>query len=83
MLVAFHEVGLPLAAMRTMRFVSVVAPSIPLDKSAAWFNLLINPLFAAVAAAAWGLIFYAAFGPGSGESPKYLIEDELSTQKSA
>lgn len=82
-LVAFREVGLELAAMRTMRFVSVVAPSIPSRESIAWFNLLINPLLAAVVAAAWGLIFYAAFGPGSGESPKYLIEDGRSEQKSA
>ena len=82
LLVAFDEFGLHLLAMRTMRLFWAHAPGIPVEKSVAWFNFLCSPLYSVVAAAAWGLIFYAAFGEGSGAKPTYLNEDERSAKES-
>ncbi len=41
---------------------------------------LMHRLFEAIA---WGLILYAAFGPGSGPTSRYLIEDDPDNADSA
>ncbi|MBC8112912.1 MAG: hypothetical protein H7062_00905 [Candidatus Saccharimonas sp.] len=80
-LVAFHEAGVHWVQVRAIWVVSNDA-GVPIEKSVGWFNFVFGALYTLVITTAWGLIFYAAFGPGSGAKPTYLIEDERSAKGS-
>ena len=41
-----------------------------------WFGLITALIYSSFYAAAWGMILFAAFGPGSSSIPRFLVDEE-------
>ena len=83
-LLLFKQVGLPrLYWLFFSLMASATGGTVVYDTTHIFTRLAFGLPYTIITAAAWGLIFYAAFGEGSGPRSKYLIEDEPSEQESA